>query len=113
MTIRIDPGSEEPIYAQIAAALEDQIVAGVMAQGDRLPSARALAITLGVNMHTVLRAYSRLRELSLVEIRRGRGGVVVGSGPNLERVARQLVSAAQRSGLSKGDLDGLIDSMWS
>ena len=35
MTIRIDPGSKEPIYAQIAAALEDQIVAGVVAQGER------------------------------------------------------------------------------
>jgi DNA-binding transcriptional regulator YhcF (GntR family) len=113
MTIRIDPGSEEPIYAQIAAALEGQIVAGVVAQGDRLPSARALAMTLGVNMHTVLRAYSRLRERSLVEMRRGRGGVVVGGGLDLERAARQLVSEARRIGLSKSDLDGLIDSLWS
>ena len=113
MTIRIDPGSEVPIYAQIASAVEAQIVAGVVARGDRLPSARALATTLGVNMHTVLRAYSQLRELSLVEMRRGRGGVVVADGPNPEVVARQLVSAARRSGLSKSDLDGLIDSMWS
>jgi DNA-binding transcriptional regulator YhcF (GntR family) len=113
MMIQIDPGSEEPIYAQIAAALEDQIVTGVVARGERLPSARALAITLGVNMHTVLRAYSRLRERSLVEMRRGRGGVVVGGGPNLESAARQLVSAARSSGLSRGDLDVLIDSMWT
>jgi hypothetical protein len=48
-----------------------------------------------------------------VEMRRGRGGVVVGGGPNLERAARQLVSVARRSGLSRGDLDGLIDSMWT
>jgi GntR family transcriptional regulator len=113
MLIRIDPSSDRPIYAQIASAVEKQIAGGALKAGDRLPSARALSSTLGVNMHTVLRAYAQLQESSQVEMRRGRGGVVVSGTPDMKRVARQLVATARRNGLTKAELDELIWKAWN
>ena len=112
MLIRILPSSDQPIYVQIADSIEDQIARRVLEPGERLPSARALASKLGINMHTVLRAYSHLQEHSLVEMRKGRGGVVVAGAPDIERSARQLVSAAQKTGMTKTELEIIIREAW-
>jgi DNA-binding transcriptional regulator YhcF (GntR family) len=112
MQIRIVPSSDQPIYVQIADSIEDQIARHVLQPGERLPSARVLASSLGINMHTVLRAYAHLQERSLVEMRKGRGGVVVAGAPDIERSARQLVSAAQKTGMTKTELDSIIREAW-
>ncbi len=113
MLIRIDPGSDQPIYLQIAAAIESQIEEGALQAGDRLPSARSLSSSLGINMHTVLKAYAHLRESSRVVMRRGRGGVVVRDSPDIEKVARQLVSAARSQGITRVELGELIEEVWA
>lgn len=113
MLIRIDPESDHPIYMQVAAAIGAQIEDGALQAGDRLPSARSLSSSLGINMHTVLKAYAHLRELSKVEMRRGRGGVVVLDTPDIEKVARQLVSVARTQGLAKFEVGVLIEEAWA
>jgi len=112
MLIRIDPESDQPIYLQIARAIEAQIEDGSLRPGDRLPPARPLSSSLGINMHTVLRAYSELQARSLVEMRRGRGGVVVGDEADVGQLARQLVVAAKRRGMDLQDVDALITEAW-
>ncbi len=112
MLIRIDPSSDQPIYLQIATAIQGQIEDGSLLPGDRLPPARSLSASLGVNMHTVLRAYSDLQDRSLVEMRRGRGGVVVGEPPDIGRLARQLVVAAKRRGMDHRQVEILITDAW-
>ncbi|MGO1628269.1 MAG: GntR family transcriptional regulator, partial [Microbacterium sp.] len=76
MLIRIDPTREEPVFTQIAASIRGDIVAGSVGEGDRLPSAKQVAASLGVNLHTVLHAYQQLRDDGLVDMRPGRGAVV-------------------------------------
>lgn len=76
MLFRIDPAAPEPIYAQLAAQVRSAAARGELAAGERLPSARDLAESLQVNLHTVLRAYQDLRDAGLIELRRGRGAVV-------------------------------------
>jgi GntR family transcriptional regulator len=112
MLIRIDPNVDRPIYLQIASAIEDQIAMGSLSVGDRLPSARDLSSSLGINMHTALKAYAHLQECSLVEMKRGRGGVVVSKAADVERSARQLVSIARTRGWSRAQLMELVEQVW-
>lgn len=113
MLIRVDPGSPVPLGEQIAARVRRAIADGEVAPGERLPPARALAESLGVNLHTVLRGYQRLRDEGLIELRRGRGAVVLAGTPARARLleqVRSLVSEAQALGLSEDEVVGLVRS---
>jgi GntR family transcriptional regulator len=112
MLVRLDPGADTPIYLQIAESVAAHIDAGRVRSGERLPSARSLAKSLGVNMHTVLKAYSELEGRGLVEMRRGRAGVVVTEGADPRVFARQLVSLARRQGMKRADVVHLIEEVW-
>jgi GntR family transcriptional regulator len=112
MLIRVDPAAREPLAEQIAAQVRGAIAAGELVPGDRLAPARQLADGLDVNMHTVLRAYSALRDEGLIELRRGRGATVRATAtPAATRVrtlARELVTAGRRLGMTTDDLVELV-----
>ena len=76
MIIEIDTLSPSPIYEQI----REQIVLGVaakrLARGEALPSVRRLAADLGINLHTVNKAYSILCEEGYVVIDRRKGALI-------------------------------------
>ena len=76
MVIEIDFNSSEAIYTQ----LMNQIILGIatsrLQEGDTLPSVRQLAETIGINMHTVNKAYSLLRQEGFVTIDRRKGAVI-------------------------------------
>lgn len=107
MLIRISPTSGTPIFRQIVQELRTLIANGSLKPGERLPSGRALAASLEINMHTVLRAYQLLSEGGWVEMRRGRGVRVIGPQiPNqeLEDAMDALISLARQAGMSKKEL---------
>jgi GntR family transcriptional repressor for pyruvate dehydrogenase complex len=58
---------------QVFESLSAQILAGQYAPGEKLPTQRALAADLGVNMASVREAVKRLEQLNLVEVRHGDG----------------------------------------
>ena len=62
MVIRIDQKSEEPLYLQIRSQIIAAIATGELVPGTALPSVRALASDLGINLHTVNKAYAVLRD---------------------------------------------------
>ena len=76
MLIKIDFQSDEALYIQ----LRNQIILGIatstLHEGDVLPSVRQLAEDIGINMHTVNKAYSVLRQEGFVTIDRRRGAIV-------------------------------------
>lgn len=112
MLIRLLSDSPDPMYVQIARAITEQIEEGEVGAGDRLPAARSLADSLGVNIHTVLKAYSELESAGLVEMRRGRGGVVVLSEPRIESLVRDLVATAKDKNISRTQLIKLLEESW-
>ena len=76
MLIEIDFNSYEAIYVQLC----NQIIMGIATDqlkiGEALPSVRQLADTVGINMHTVNKAYSVLRQEGFVTIDRRKGAVI-------------------------------------
>ncbi|MEU6657639.1 GntR family transcriptional regulator [Streptomyces sp. NPDC046821] len=113
MLIRVDPGSSTPLGDQIAAQVRRAIAEGDVAPGDRLPSARALADSLGVNLHTVLRGYQQLRDDGVIELRRGRGAVVLDGATTAARArlaekVRLLVTEGRALGLTDDEIVGLV-----
>ncbi|RMI06711.1 GntR family transcriptional regulator [Cellulomonas triticagri] len=112
MLFRIDPSSVEPLFQQLVDQVRVAALRGDLPPGTRLPAARALAASLEINLHTVLHAYQVLRDEGVVELRRGRGAVVVDRGtadlaPVHDAVAG-LVAAARALGLAPGATLGLV-----
>ena len=107
MLFRIDHEAGAPLYAQVMDCVLRAIEGGQLRTGDRLPPAREVAAGLGVNMHTVLRAYSELQEAGVIDLRRRTGAVVrstrVDEG-RLNKMLEALVAEATRLGLSTAEL---------
>jgi GntR family transcriptional regulator len=111
LLVRILGNDETPLYSQIASQLRRAITEGSVKEGERLPAARELAESLQVHMHTVLRAYDELRQEGLLDVRRGRGVVVVGNGQGRARLvelARAYVAEGARQGLELKELRKLL-----
>ena len=75
LLIEVDFNSDEALYVQ----LQNQIIVGIamnaIREGDTLPSVRRLAETIGINMHTVNKAYSILKQEGFIQLDKRRGAV--------------------------------------
>ena len=118
MVIEIDFNSDEAIYVQ----LMNQIILGIatsrLREGDTLPSVRQLADTIGINMHTVNKAYALLRQEGFVTIDRRNGAVIavdVDKMKALEEMKQHLVVAMARGcckNVSREEVHALIDEIF-
>lgn len=76
MYVKIDFNSDQAIYIQ----LRDQIIYGIatskIQEGDNLPSVRELADYIGINMHTVNKAYTILKQEGYIKLDRRKGAVI-------------------------------------
>jgi DNA-binding transcriptional regulator YhcF (GntR family) len=84
MLLSIEPDGPVPIYQQIRDRIVEAIAAGELPAGSGLPATRQLGVDLGVNFHTVNKAYDLLRQEGLLRIGRKSGAVVrrdASSGP--------------------------------
>jgi GntR family transcriptional regulator len=95
--VRVDPRSPEPIWSQIEAEVRRLVGSHRLEPGASLPSVRELARELRVNPATVVRAYQRLTDAGLLEVRRG-DGTYVANRPTRphQTIQRDLKSAAER-----------------
>jgi len=76
MILKIDFNSEEALYVQLCNQIIMGIATEVLHEGDSLPSVRQLADEIGINMHTVNKAYAVLRQEGFLRLDRRRGAVV-------------------------------------
>ena len=111
MLMRVDAASPVPLFEQLAASVRSEVGRGALQPGDRLPSARDVAASLDINLHTVLRAYQHLRDEGLIDLRRGRGAIVTDSALQYEPISLALpalIAEAKRLGLSSSALVALV-----
>ena len=83
-----------PIYRQIIDQIRHQIAAGVLQEGDKLPSVRALATKLAVNQNTVLKVYTELCRENILKIVRGDGTYVSSGKQTLTLDKRKKIVAS-------------------
>lgn len=119
MIINIDFNSDEAIYIQ----LRNQIVVGIadasIKEGDSLPSVRQMADELGVNMHTVNKAYNILKQDGYLTLDRRRGAIIAISCDNkdihvqnINDNMRMLVAEAICKDISLLELQDILQSMY-
>ncbi len=76
MHMKIDFNSDEALYVQLINQIIYGIATSQFQEGDNLPSVRELAEYIGINMHTVNKAYSILRQEGYIKLDRRKGAVV-------------------------------------
>jgi len=111
-----------PIYGQIVSEIKEQIRAGTLVPGEELPSVRELAETLGINLHTVHKAYQTLREQGVIHLRLGRRARIAevrtmpAGGDEIRALAHrlnELITEAFHLGLSEAKFRQLVDDLLS
>ena len=106
--VHLDYRDARPIYAQIMDGLRQQITAGVMQPGDKLPSVRELATALAINPNTIQRAYRELEQAGLIATVAGKGCFVCAAptDPNAELLAQfdRLADALLSAGVTREEL---------
>ena len=118
MVIEIDFNSDEAIYVQLMNQIMLGIATSRLQEGDPLPSVRQLADTIGINMHTVNKAYSLLRQEGFVTIDRRRGAIIAVDENKIkamEEMKENLIVALAKGccrNVSREEVHGLIDEIY-
>ncbi len=109
-----------PIYLQILLYIKRGIIAGIICDGDELPSRRVLSALLGVNPNTVQKAYKMLEDEGLISSRAGAKSYVAITEAKLAEIrvelleadAKEAVGKLKLMGVSKEEAHALIDKYW-
>ena len=118
MVIEIDFSSEEALYLQ----LRNQIIRGIASarfqEGDALPSVRQLADDIGINMHTVNKAYTVLKQEGFLKVDRRKGAVIALDADKLTSLnemdenLRVILAKGICKGVSKDEVHQMIDEIY-
>lgn len=118
MIIEIDFNSEEALYVQ----LRNQIIIGIATsryqEGEALPSVRQLADTIGINMHTVNKAYTVLKQEGFVKVDRRRGAVIaididkLRAMEEMKKELRVVLAKGSCKNILREEVHALIDELY-
>lgn len=118
MIIEVDFNSDEAIYVQLCNQIILGIATSVIQEGDSLPSVRQLADTIGVNMHTVNKAYSVLKREGYISLDKRRGAVIAVDADKLEqleamrRELRLVLARGCCKNISRREVHDLVDEIF-
>ena len=118
MIIEVDFNSDEALYIQLCNQIIMGIATSVIHEGDSLPSVRRLADTIGVNMHTVNKAYSVLKREGYISLDKRRGAVIsldIDKLEELQVMKRQLQIVLARGcckNISRQEVHELVDEIF-
>ena len=118
MIIEIDFNSDQALYLQLCNQIIMGIATAQFREGDSLPSVRQLADSIGINMHTVNKAYSVLRQEGYVKVDRRIGAVIaidvdrMRTLENLKRELQVILAKSSCKNISKEEIHELIEEIY-
>ena len=95
--VHLDYRDTRPIYAQIADGFRDQITAGILQEGEKLPSVRELAAELTINPNTIQRSYRQLEAEGWIATVPGKGCFVCGLPEYTMEQRQELLTAFDKT----------------
>lgn len=120
MFLEIDFASDQPIYEQIRRGIIKSLSQNDLKYGEALPSVRQLASDIGVNLHTVNKAYKMLEEDGIIVMDRRFGSKIVDKTKDISESQKKkvkeeldfIIALAKVKNIEKSDLDELIENIW-
>ena len=105
---------KKSIYEEITDTYERYIRLGVLREGERLPSVRALAVKLGINPNTVERAYTELETRGLIRTIPKKGVYVLGAQAHsrIYEEARHQLSVLRDAGLTQKEAQEALEEVY-
>ncbi len=118
MQFEIDFNSDEALYLQ----LRNQIILGIAMdrfhEGESLPSVRSMADMIGINMHTVNKAYTALKQEGYVKVDRRKGAVIAvdadraGTMDEIRRELQTVVAKSSCRNISREEIHLMVDELF-
>ncbi|MFM9279905.1 GntR family transcriptional regulator [Paenibacillus jiagnxiensis] len=121
MIIELDMQSELPIYTQLINQIIEGIASGKLLPGEALPSVRSMASDIGINLHTVNKAYNQLKQEDYIHVHRQKGVVVNPNGmpkadehfaARQQQQLRPVIAEAILRGVSQDELIDMVKSIY-
>ena len=118
MVLKIDFNSDEAIYIQLRNQIIMGIATDMIREGDTLPSVRQMADHIGINMHTVNKAYSVLRQEGFVTIDRRRGAIVsldvdkLQALDEMQKNLRVLLAKGRCKNITRQEIHDMVDEIF-
>ncbi len=117
MIVNIDFNSDEALYVQLCNQIIIAIATEAIREGDPLPSVRSLADTIGINMHTVNKAYTVLKQEGFVKLDRRKGAVIAVDFDKIQALEelmsdmQVMLAKAVCKNISREEIHSLVDTM--
>lgn len=118
MVLEIDFNSDEALYLQLCNQIIMGIATSQFREGDSLPSVRQLADLVGINMHTVNKAYTVLRQEGFVKVDRRKGAVIaidvdkLRTIEELKKELRVILAKGSCKDITREEMHELIDEIY-
>ncbi len=119
--LKLDKKSFVPFYRQVVDMVLSGIASGNLLPGERLPTLRDLAVKLEVNPNTVVKAYSHLQFMGVLDMQQGTGAFIHAKTPQampedekqrmLAELCRDFVGRAQLQNISIDEMIKCLDEM--
>ena len=116
----IDVMSRVPVYEQLIKQVEDQVLKGIMKEGDKMPSVRSLSMELSTNPNTIQKAYMELDRRGILVSVQGKGSFIsaealkIVGNQSKEKLSdlKEIVRKLAYAGVSKSEITDMIEEVY-
>ncbi len=116
----IDVMSRVPVYEQLIKQVEDNVLIGIMKEGDKMPSVRSLSMELSTNPNTIQKAYTELDRRGIIVSVPGKGSFISGEAVRVvEKKSKgklgelkELVKQLSYAGVSREEIIAIVDEIY-